>query len=51
MKDQLISVGGLQFKPYISAKTIQDKIDEMAEKIREDYQGKTPVFLAILNGS
>ncbi len=51
MKDQLITVGGLQFKPYISAEAIQERINEMAEKIRADYEGKIPVFLAILNGS
>lgn len=51
MSDQLISVEDLRFKPYISAEDIQKKVGEMAQKIREEYEGTQPVFLAILNGA
>ncbi len=51
MSDQLISVGDLRFKPYISAEDIKLKVDEMAQQIREEFEGTKPVFLAILNGS
>jgi hypoxanthine phosphoribosyltransferase len=51
MSDQLISIEDLRFKPYISAEEIQKKIDEMARQIREEFEGKKPVFLAVLNGA
>lgn len=51
MNDQLISVGGLSFKPYLTAEDIQKKINEMASHIREEFEGKKPIFLAILNGA
>lgn len=51
MSDQLISIEDLRFKPYISAEDIQKKIDEMAQQIREEFEGTQPVFLAILNGA
>lgn len=51
MKDQLITVGELQFKPYITANDIQQKVEEMATRIRKEYEGKNPIFIAILNGA
>ena len=39
------------FKPYISAKKINDRIKELADKINTDYAGKCPLFIGILNGS
>lgn len=39
------------FETYLSAETIQNRITEIAKEINEDYAGKKPVFLAILNGS
>lgn len=39
------------FDTYLSEETIQAKIKEMAEAINKDYEGKTPLFIAILNGS
>lgn len=51
MSDQLISIKELQFKPFLSAEDIRNKIAEMAEQIRKEFEGKKPVFLAILNGS
>lgn len=39
------------FRPYISSEQIWEKIEEIARKLETDYEGKTPVFIAILNGS
>ncbi len=39
------------FRPYISSGQIREKIEEIARKLETDYEGKTPVFIAILNGS
>ncbi len=39
------------FKPFISAKKIDEAIKNLAVKIQEDYENKTPIFIGILNGS
>lgn len=47
----LIQVHDKTFKPYISAEEITEKIKELALAIEKDYAEKTPLFIAILNGS
>jgi len=47
----LIELHDLRFEPFISEKKISTAIDNMAEAINRDYQGKTPVFLGVLNGA
>ena len=39
------------FSIYLAEETIQQKVKELARKIDADYQGKRPLFIAILNGS
>jgi hypoxanthine phosphoribosyltransferase len=39
------------FDTYLPAESIQEKIREIAAAISRDYQGKKPLFIAILNGS
>ena len=39
------------FKPYLSQASIREKVREMAEQINQDYKGKKPLFISILNGS
>ncbi len=39
------------FKPFISANKIDEAIKNLAIKIQEDYENKTPIFIGILNGS
>lgn len=39
------------FNVYIRGEAIQERIKELSAKINNDYSGKTPVFIAILNGS
>jgi hypoxanthine phosphoribosyltransferase len=47
----IILVNNKQFQPFISAQKISDRVTQMAEKINNDYVGKRPLFIAILNGS
>lgn len=51
MKDGQILVGKEVFKEYLTESAIQKRIGELAEKISEDYKGKIPVFIGVLNGS
>lgn len=46
-----LKINNLEFKKLIPAAKLEAKIVELAGKINEDYEGKTPVFLPILNGS
>jgi hypoxanthine phosphoribosyltransferase len=39
------------FDTYLAEETIQEKIRELAEAINQDYAGRRPLFIAILNGS
>ena len=39
------------FVPYLSKANINTAIEKMAASINEDYDGKKPLFIAILNGS
>ena len=36
---------------FITEARIQERISELAARINEDYQGKNPLFIGILNGS
>ncbi|MFA6058022.1 MAG: hypoxanthine phosphoribosyltransferase [Taibaiella sp.] len=46
-----IQVHDKNFVPYLTAQTIADKVSQLALQISKDYEGKRPLFLAVLNGS
>lgn len=46
-----IQVHDKQFKPYLTAEQINEQVKRVAAEINKDYQGKRPLFIAILNGS
>lgn len=46
-----ITVHGKSFEPYINASSIAEKVAAIAEALNNDYNGKKPLFVAILNGS
>jgi hypoxanthine phosphoribosyltransferase len=46
-----IQVHDKTFVPFISQEAISNKVKELAKQISKDYEGKKPVFIAILNGS
>ena len=39
------------FEPYLKEAEIQEKITELAGQLNQDYAGKRPLFLSVLNGS
>ena len=47
----VIQVNDKKFEPYIGAAEIQERIESLAAQINTDYEGKRPLFIAILNGS
>jgi len=46
-----IKIHGLSFRPYISREQIRARIAELGQDISRDYHGKSPLFLAVLNGA
>ena len=46
-----MKIKDVAFKKFISQPKIEEKVTELAAQISEDYKGKTPVLLPILNGA
>lgn len=47
----VIQVNDKKFQPYLTVAQIDEQIKRVAAEINRDYEGKTPLFIAILNGS
>jgi hypoxanthine phosphoribosyltransferase len=47
----VIKVHDKSFETYLSEEVILKRIKEIAEKINQDFSGKKPLFISILNGS
>jgi hypoxanthine phosphoribosyltransferase len=46
-----IEVNKKKFAPFITAQQINEQINILAAELNRDYEGKRPLFIAILNGS
>ncbi len=46
-----MKIKDLEFRKFIGAEKIHENVLRLAGQINMDYQGKTPVFLPILNGA
>lgn len=46
-----VAYKGLTFEPYIESSRIQARITELASEITKEYEGKTPLFICVLNGA
>jgi len=47
----IIKVHDKEFKTFFSAEEIHIQVNRIATQINNDYNGKRPLFIAILNGS
>ena len=47
----VLQVKDKQFEPYLTAEEINGQVQRLAAEINRDYEGKKPLFIAILNGS
>ena len=47
----VVKIKDKTFKTSISEAEILEKVKVVADRLNQDYEGKTPVFLAVLNGS
>src|SRR3990167_9054859 len=50
MADDMM-INGDRFTLYLSEDQIRSRVKELATQINEDYFGKVPIFIGILNGS
>lgn len=46
-----VTIHDKEFELFITAEKIRSIVEEMAEKMNKDFEGKNPLFLCILNGS
>jgi len=46
-----IRVHDKSFEPYLTAVQIDQAIQKLADQINNDYSGKRPLFISVLNGS
>jgi len=46
-----MKINDLTFEPLIEAETIAKRINLLSEELNSDYEGKTPIFVGVLNGS
>ena len=47
----MVQLHDLKFTPFISESQITEAIESVAERLNRDYEGRTPVFLGVLNGA
>ncbi|MDE7410842.1 MAG: hypoxanthine phosphoribosyltransferase [Paramuribaculum sp.] len=46
-----VTYKGLNFVPYLENAKIQERIDQLAERITQDCKNTRPLFLCVLNGA
>ncbi len=46
-----MKIKDLEFKKFIPSERIEKKVASLARQIDKDYEGRTPLFLPVLNGS
>jgi len=46
-----VTYNGMNFVPYITNETIQERISDLAGRIEQEYEGRSPLFLCVLNGA
>lgn len=49
-KDENIFIDDMEFQVSISSETIQARIREIGKEISEEYKGKVPIMIGVLNG-
>lgn len=47
----VIKVHDKSFETYLDEESISQRVKDIASQINKDYEGKRPLFIAILNGS
>ncbi|MCK9210285.1 MAG: hypoxanthine phosphoribosyltransferase [Ignavibacteriaceae bacterium] len=48
---ETILIGNDTFVPFLTEEEIQARVKAVADELMKEYEGKTPIFLGILNGA
>jgi len=51
MSTEILRIDDLEFEVLIDSERLQRRVRELAKEISEDYKGKTPIFVGVLNGA
>ncbi len=51
MPEDRIQVHDLVFQPYLTERKINERVRLLGMRINRDYEGRNPLFLAVLNGA
>ncbi len=49
--EDVIYVGTEKFVPFLTEEKLQERVKELGKQISDEYSGKFPIFIGILNGS
>lgn len=49
--EKQVTINGLRFVPFINRDEIRQQVNRVAEEVRQDFEGKDPVFLCVLTGA
>jgi len=51
LDDAAVTYRGDRFRRYLHANTIRDRVEEMGRQISEQYAGRKPILVSVLNGA
>ncbi|MEJ2636142.1 MAG: hypoxanthine phosphoribosyltransferase [Calditrichia bacterium] len=51
MEPQELKIDDMNFEILISSEKLQRRVQEIADEISKEYEGKTPIFVGVLNGA
>lgn len=49
--EEKVKIDGLSFVPYLKEEDIRREVKRVADELRHDLEGKSPLFLCVLNGA
>lgn len=50
-QDRTVTCRGERFRVYLDRETIQNRVAEIGRQISEEYEGRVPILIGVLNGS
>ena len=50
-QDRTVTCRGERFRVYLDRETIQKRVAEIGRQISEEYEGRVPILIGVLNGS
>ena len=49
--EEIVKIDGLSFEPFLSEEQISHEVKRVAKELRNDLEGKSPLFVVVLNGA